>query len=605
MNEELKIIISAEVSKLRQGVENAKKQIQSFSAQVEKAKKNVESNFKAIGNAINTAAKAIGTGIVALGTALLLNVSATEEYRNQQAQLATAFEAAGSSAAVATETYNDLYRVLGDGGQATEAAQHLAMLTTNEQALAEWTTICQGVYGTFGASLPIESLTEAVNHTAQLGEVQGSLADALEWSGISVDEFNKQLAECQTVEEREALIRSTLNGQYGEAAKLYEENNAQVLAQRDAQAKLQQKLADLGTTLAPVITAFTNFGTDALALITPYIKDLAEQLVPLLETAIEDASAAMETAAQWVKENETVLIAVATAIGVVVAAIGMYNAVAAIKAAMAAAEVASVWGLVAAYAAQAVAMFAAIAPYLLIAAAIAAVIAIIVLCVKHWDEIKEAAANAWKVIQDAWKAAGEWFQKNVVDKIQQVFSNIGSWFSEKFNSAWNGIKKAFSAVSSFFGGIWNSIKKIFSDVGSAIASGIKGAVSNAVNSVLRTAANIINTFISGINFAIGIINAIPGVNIGKLQKLSVPAMAKGGVVDSATLALIGENGQEAVLPLENNLEYLDKLAGMLSERMGGNQPIILNVDGKRFAEIAVDSINNLTRQRGCIPLVIA
>ena len=83
-------------------------------------------------------------------------------------------------------------------------------------------------------------------------------------------------------------------------------------------------------------------------------------------------------------------------------------------------------------------------------------------------------------------------------------------------------------------------------------------------------------------------------------------MAKGGIVDSATLAVVGEQGKEAVVPLENNLEWLDKLAGMLNNKMGGgNQPIVLNVDGKRFAEISVDSINNLTRQRGSIPLVIA
>ena len=82
-------------------------------------------------------------------------------------------------------------------------------------------------------------------------------------------------------------------------------------------------------------------------------------------------------------------------------------------------------------------------------------------------------------------------------------------------------------------------------------------------------------------------------------------MAQGGVVDSATLAMIGENGKEAVVPLENNLEWLNKLAGMLNERMGGNTPIVLQVDGKTFAQISCDSINQLTRQRGSIPLVIA
>lgn len=166
MNEELKILISAEVSKLKQGVENAKQAIKGFGEQVEKAKKNVDANFKAIGESITKAAKTIGVGIAAVGAALLANVGATEEYRNQQAQLKTAFETAGASAETATATYNGLYRVLGDSGQAQEAAQHLAKLTTEEKALNEWTKICQGVYATFGASLPIEGLTEAANETA-------------------------------------------------------------------------------------------------------------------------------------------------------------------------------------------------------------------------------------------------------------------------------------------------------------------------------------------------------------------------------------------------------------------------------------------------------
>ena len=72
----------------------------------------------------------------------------------------------------------------------------------------------------------------------------------------------------------------------------------------------------------------------------------------------------------------------------IVAAIGLYNAVAAIKAAMDAAQVVSLTGLIAVHAAHAVAVMASIGPYLLIVAAIAAVIAIIVLCIKHWDKIK-------------------------------------------------------------------------------------------------------------------------------------------------------------------------------------------------------------------------
>ena len=585
MDEKLRIIISAEVAKAKQGVKQAKQEIENFSKKVEEAKKTVDSSFKKMGDSIKATVKAIGASIAGLGIALLGVAASTEEYRNQQIQLQTAFQSAGASAADATATYNSLYRVLGDSGQAVEAAQHLAKLTQNSEHLAQWGTICQGIYSQFGSSLPIESLTEAVNHTAQLGEVQGALADALEWSGISVDDFNARLAECSTVAEREALIRNTLNGLYSESAANYETNNAAILEQRDAQAKLQAQLAAVGTAIAPVITAFTSFAGDALALVAPYIADLAETALPKLKEILDGIIPALQQAAQWIQEHTTLLTVIAAVIGTVVAALTLYNTVAAIKAAMAAAEVVSVWGLVSAYAAHAVAVMAALAPYLLIVAAIAAVIAIIVLCVKHWDDIKAAAAKAWEGIKNTWNV-------------------VANWFGNLFSKAVNSIKSAFSSITSFFSGIWNNIKQIFSNVGSAIATGIKGAVSSAVNGVLSTAAKIINGFISAINIAIGVINAIPGVNIGYLSKLSVPAMAKGGIVDSATLAVVGEAGREAVIPLENNLEWLDKLAGMLNDRMGGNQPITLKVGEKAFGEIAVESINSLTRQRGNIPLLM-
>ena len=646
MNEELKIIISAEISKLKKGVEDAKKHIANFTKDSERGASRMDKAFAAIGKSITKATQTIGIGIAGIGTALLATAASTEEYRNQQALLVSAFENAGASADTAKTVYKNLYRVMGDGDAATEASQSLARLTSDEKALGEYTTILTGIWGDYGKGMPIETIAEAITETAKCGTVTGDLSRALVEAGVSEEDFNEKLAACNTEAEREKLIRETLTGLYAESAANYEENNKKVLEQRDAQAALQEKLAAVGEALAPIITAFTSFAADALAIVEPYISSLAELLLPALKTILDNVVVALQNAAQWITENKTLLEGIAIAIGIVVAAIGMYNAVAAIKAGMAALEVASVWGLVSAYAAQATAMLGAIAPYLLIAAAIAAIILIILNWGEVWEWIKGVAATCWEAIKATWEVVSEWFSKNVVepvqnafsgieewfselfknawqsvqnawngaakwfsgvwDNIKKAFSNVGTWFKDIFQTAWTNIQKVFSYVASFFGGVWDAIKKIFSDVGTAIANGIKGAVSGAVNVILGAAVNIINGFISAINFAIDIINGIPGVSITRLNKLSVPAMAKGGVVDSATLALIGENGKEAVLPLENNLEYLDKLAGMINERMnGGNRPIVLNVDGKRFAEISVENINNLTRQRGSIPLVMA
>ena len=110
---------------------------------------------------------------------------------------------------------------------------------------------------------------------------------------------------------------------------------------------------------------------------------------------------------------------------------------------------------------------------------------------------------------------------------------------------------------------------------------------------------------------------MPHVNISgefslappKVPHFSIDWYARGGVFDSTTLFTaggrlggLGEDGAEAVVPLEKNLEWLDVMAGMLAAKMGSTQPIVLEVDGKTFAEITVNSINDLTRQRGAIPL---
>ena len=628
MNEELKVVISAEIGKLKQGVADAKKQLSGFKEQVSKASADVDKNFKAIGasigNGLKSAATAGATALAGVATALLGTAAATEEYRNNQALLASAFESAGSSAEAAKTTYNDLYRVLGDGGQATEAAQHLAKLTTEEEALAEWTNICKGVYSEFSGSLAIEGLTEAVNHTAKLGEVQGTLADALEWSGISVDAFNEQLAACSTEAEREQLIRETLNGIYAESAANYEKNNAQILAQREEQAKLQDNLAKLGEVMTPVLTAFTSFANDALAKVVPYVQQLAETYLPMLQPALEKTAEIVGKVGGFVVDNWGIIAAVAGVLAGIAAAIGLYNAVAAVKAAMDAAQVTTLWGLVAAYAAQAAAMIVAIAPYVLIVAAIAAVIAIIVVCVKHWDKIKAKVAEVWEAIKQKTKAAVDavvnWFTQ-LKDKIAAKVEEMKQAVVNKFNEIKSGISEKISAARDAVQNAFNRIKSIFTGkISIATFDEIKSGIKSKIESARDAVKNAIDKIKSFFNFSWSLPKLkMPSISItGKfsLNPLSVPKFSiqwneLGGVFDKPTLFNyggslqgIGENGAEAVVPLENNLQWLDKLAGMLNERMGGGRPIVLQVDGKAFAEISVDSINQLTRQRGSLPLKI-
>ena len=662
MNEQLKIIISAEIDKLKQNVDTAKKQVKSFKDQVADAKKNVDADFKAAGQSIKTGLT-IGAGaIAAAGAALLSLSSSTEEYRNNQAKLTTAFEAAGSSAETAKETYNDLYRVLGDGGQATEAANHLAKLTTNEKELEQWTTICQGVYATFGDSLPIEGLTEASNETAKVGQVTGSLADALNWAGISEDDFNKKLEKTRTESEREKLIRETLNGIYEDAANKYEKNNAAVLEHNEAQAQLDSTMATLGETMAPINTALTNLANDVLTILTPYIQDFAENYLPVIQEVLGEIGDKLKTALDWLKQHQTLLAVMAGIITGIVAAIGLYNAVAAIKAAMDAAQVVSLTGLIAVHMAHAAAVMASIGPYLLIVAAIAAVIAIIVLCVKHWDKIKakikEVADKAKQWIEDMKekvkakitemvekvKAKIEEMKEKMKEKIQAAKQAVVDKFNEIKEGISNKIQAAKQAVVNKFTEIkTNMSNKVaeakaavvgkFTEIKTGITSRIQEAkdrvstifskVKDAITKPVETAKEKVKALIDKIRGFFNFSWSLPklkmphfsvsgkfSLNPPSIPKFSVSWYKLGGVFDKTTLfpygngsiGGLGEDGAEAIVPLEKNTKWLDIIAEKLSSKQGGNRPIVLQVDGKTFAEISVDSINDLTRLRGSLPL---
>ena len=213
---------------------------------------------------VASATAPVTAGVLGLGAAVLATVPATEEYRVAQGKLNTAYEAAGYSADTAATAYNEFYKILGDTDTATEASQLLAKLVTNEEDVTSWTKIAAGVFGTFGDSLPIEGLIEASNETAKVGTVTGVLADALNWAGISEDEFNTKLAACGTEAERNKLIMDTLSGTYSGAADSFYENNAALMESREASAAMQEAMAELATSIAPVVTMATQLAATFL-----------------------------------------------------------------------------------------------------------------------------------------------------------------------------------------------------------------------------------------------------------------------------------------------------------------------------------------------------
>lgn len=194
----IEVQITADAQGLKQGVQEGQQAIKKFT---KASKEQTEAFDKAFDKAKESCKKAIKEittfTTVAIGAMVGLAES-TKNLRENQAKINTAFSDVANGAGLAKQAYDELYRVLGDDDKATEAGAHLGKLVHNEQELAQWTTICEGVYATFGDSLPIEGLTEAANETAKVGKVVGVLADALNWAGVSEDEFNEKLSKCAT-----------------------------------------------------------------------------------------------------------------------------------------------------------------------------------------------------------------------------------------------------------------------------------------------------------------------------------------------------------------------------------------------------------------------
>ncbi len=574
----------------------------------------IETAVNKIGTVAGGIARGIGVAGAAIGGAWIAAIEGSREYRAEMGLLDGAFQASGHSSAEAKKTYSELNAVLGDTEQAVEAAQHIAMIADNEKEMNDLTNIGTGVFQRFGQSLPLEGLMEGILHTSSLGEVQGSLADALEWSGITVEDFNDQLAKCSSEEERQDLIMKTLKDTYGEAAEQYKTTNKDVMDARKAQEKLTDAFAEFGRVGEPILTAIKDKVADMVAAAVPHLENFIQK--------VKDIST-------WVKENgDTIDKWVAVIIGATVS-IGTFLLI-------------LNWGKIMTAAANAVktvrlailgmnAAMLANPVGLVIAALAGLVVAFVYLWnnvegfrkfwINAWNLIKSAASKAKTAITNAFSNLGSWFKTkfgqvqkagqdatnkvkgfftSAKSKITSTFSNIGSWFGDKFRSAWNGVKNAFSGWGSFFSGLWTKIKSKFGSIGSSLGKTMGDSVKSGLNKVLSTIEKTINKGIGLINSAISLANKLPGISVGKLSKISLPRLAQGGVLEKGQVGLLEGTGAEAVVPLENNRAWLSKVAEDLHELQGntfqnGNSQQIVSLLNR-----AIDLLEDLARMKICL-----
>ncbi|HEM4276442.1 TPA: hypothetical protein U1X82_001189 [Streptococcus suis] len=226
-----------------------------------------------------------------------------------------------------------------------------------------------------------------------------------------------------------------------------------------------------------------------------------------------------------------------------------------------------------------------------------------------WNTIVAILQAGWDAIVRIFQGLGKWFGDRWKD-VENTFSNVGRWFGQKFSEAWNGITNAFSNVAGFFRGIYDNIVSWFSNIGGAVATAVSGAFRYAMNGVFATIENAVNGFIGMINGVIGLINNIPGVSLGSIGYVNLPRLARGGIVDSPTVAMIGEAGKEVVMPLENTgfLQTMGRVVGgAVVNALGGDLPqssglpsgdIVIMIGSREFGRFAIDEINKAQEQAG-------
>lgn len=451
--------------------EKATKGIEDTKTKAEKTKE----SFKQLSNSCMDLSKKMTVAFAGGVAAITGVVESTKEYRNTMNGLETAFKTAGFEAENANETYKSLYSVLGDTDKAKEAAQFLGLMANNEQDLATWTDICTGVYATFGDALPIEGLTEAANETAKVGQVTGVLADALNWVGISEDEFNEKLSNCANEQEREKLIRETLNSTYKEASDLYKETNESIIENNESQANLTENLSAIAEIFEPLVTKGKEFLNEVLVNAQPYLTFFVDNLNiigPLLISL-------------W-----------ATVTG-----FGLIGKIEALKTTLSSA-------------------FALIStnPIVLV---IGLIIAALLLLITNWDTVKNTFISGLEFIGQKIEEFKTKFME-IVETIKSLILGALTNLKSNFQGTIDSIVASCNNVINVFKNIIDFIKNVFT-------GNWKGAWENVKNIFKNIAEGLGNIFKTPINFIIDIMNGfIKGLNKIKIPDW-VPAVGGKGI----------------------------------------------------------------------------
>lgn len=578
-------------------------------------------------------AGAIVEGSKAIISGLSNIADESREYMKIMGSLEISSQAAGYTAEQTASSYKTLYGVLGDDQTAATTTANLQALGLSQSQLDQIINGTIGAWATYGDSIPIDSLSEAINETVKTGNVTGTFADVLNWAGTSEDAFNEKLQAANSESERANLVLQELADQgLLSAGEAWKENNEALFENNQANADLQEQLSELGETVMPIITAVTQ----GIANILSWFNNLSPEVQNFIGIVLG-----------------------------VVAAISVISGI--------------IQGITTAQAALNLVM--SMNPIMLIVTAIAALVAAFIYLWNNCEEFRDFWINLWETIKsaftavwdaivnfftvtipDAWNSVVDFFWQgyytwqsiwqSIGDFFSGIWDGIVSFFTETIPNAWNSLvdfcwqgyyawQEVWQNVGDFFSGIWdgivgfftetipnawNGLMDIFNKIGSwwsGIWNGVRDTFSNVFNSLVNIAKQpinaiigLINGIIDGLNWMIGGLNQLSfdipdwvpifggkkfGINIPTIGK--IPYLASGGVLSQGS-AVVGEAGPE-LLTMMGTKAVVQPLTSSTTTNtnLGGVNIVVYGAPGqdvRELADIIMDEMQSATMRKGAV-----
>lgn len=537
----------------------------------------------ALGNVVANGISAFVGGVKDAIGALLGLADETKEYRTELAKMDAAADVAGASADYIKDKWHDLGAVLGDEGAVGEGLNNLmAAGFTTEEEMDAITKHLEGAAIKWKDTLKFEGLADGLQETLATGAAVGSFGEMLERSGVNLDTFDEGLAKCTTDAEKQNYVLDQLSKLgLAEVSEAYRTQNADLIASNKAQSDYTDAQAEAGERMQGISTAIKKGVTDVLNAFLELTEGvdfdaIASGVSGAFSWFIETGLPAIMNGLGWIKDNIPTITTVAAGL---TAAIVAQTAATKIKTIT---DLAAAKGMTVMEMAQKALNAAMKANMIgLIITAITALVAAFIYLWNNCESFRNFWIGLWNGIKTAAGAAMDW--------LKSAFSALGTFFTEtwaKFKDAgaraWSAIKTIFGNVAGFFkekfGQAWAAVKAIFSTGGaifSGIVEGISAAFKNIVNAIIRGINKVVSIPFNAINTALDKLRSVdilgnkPFSFLPTISVPEIPELAKGGIVRSATNAIIGEAGKEAVLPLERNTGWMDMLAERLAEKGGG------------------------------------